>query len=63
MSLTGSIPVRVALPEVPRSIDVGAMVDKQLLEALSRGLDEAEEGRGVEASAAFARMREELLGA
>ena len=63
VSLTGGIPFRVALPEAPRSIDVGAMTDGQLLEALSRGIREADEGRGLEASAAFARMREELTGA
>ena len=63
VSLTGGIPFKVALPEAPRSIDVDSMTDKQLLEALSRGLQETEEGRGVEASVAFSRMREELLGA
>lgn len=63
VSLTGGIPFRVALPEAPRSIDVDAMSDEQLLEALSRGLGESDEGRGVEASAAFARLREELIGA
>ena len=63
VSLTGGIPFRVALPEAPSSIDVGTLTDEQLLEALSRGLGEADEGRGVEASAAFARMREELTGA
>ena len=63
VSLTGGIPFRVALPEAPSSIDAGALTDEQLLEALSRGLGEADEGRGVEASAAFARMREELTGA
>ena len=63
VSLTGGIPFRVALPEAPRSIDVDSMADRQLFEALSRGLLEAEEGRGVEASVAFSRMREELIGA
>lgn len=63
VSLTGGIPFRVALPEAPCSIDAGVMTDEQLFEALSRGLKEADEGRGVEASAAFARMREELTGA
>ena len=63
VSLTGGIPFRVALPEAPSSIDAGTLTDEQLLEALSRGLGEADEGRGVEASAAFARMRGELTGA
>ena len=63
VSLTGGIPFRVALPEAPRPIDVDSMTDRQLFEALSRGLQETEEGRGVEASVAFSRMREELLGA
>ena len=63
VSLTGSIPFRVGLPEAPSSIDVGALTDEQLVGTLSRGLKEADEGRGVEASAAFARMREELVGA
>ena len=63
VSLTGGIPFRVALPEAPRSIAVDAMTDRQLFEALSRGLQEAEEGRGVEVPVAFSRMREELLGA
>lgn len=63
VSLTGGIPFRVALPEAPRSLDVDSMTDRQLFEALSRGLQEAEEGRGVEAPVAFSRMREELLGA
>jgi antitoxin component of RelBE/YafQ-DinJ toxin-antitoxin module len=63
VSLTGGIPFRVALPEAPRSIDVDSMTDRQSFEALSRGLQEAEEGRGVEASVAFSRMREELIGA
>ena len=63
VSLTGGIPFRVALPEAPRTIDVDSMADRQLLEALPRGLQEAKEGRGTEASAAFSRMREELFGA
>ena len=63
VSLTGGIPFRVALPEAPRSVDVDSMTDRQLFEALSRGLQEAEEGRGAEASVAFSRVREELLGA
>ena len=63
VSLTGGIPFRVALPEAPRSVDVDAMTDKQLVEVLWSGLKEAEEGRGVEASVAFSRVREELLGA
>ncbi|MBP3884621.1 MAG: type II toxin-antitoxin system RelB/DinJ family antitoxin [Olsenella sp.] len=63
VSLTGGIPFRVALPEAPRSIDVDELNDEQLFEALSRGLKEAGEGGGVEASAAFARLREELIGA
>ncbi len=63
VSLTGGIPFRVTLPEAPRSVDVDAMTDRQLFEALSRGLEEAEEGRGTDASAAFSRVREELLGA
>lgn len=28
VSLTGGIPFRVALPEAPRSVDVGAMTDR-----------------------------------
>ena len=63
VSLTGGIPFRVALPAAPRSIAVDAMTDRQLYEALSRGIEEAEEGRGIEASVAFSRVREELLGA
>ena len=63
MSLAGGIPFRVDLPEAPRSIDVGSMSGGQLFETLSRGLQESEEGRGVEASVAFPRMREELSGA
>ena len=63
VALTGGIPFRVALPEAPRTVDVGAMTDSQLVDALSRGLQEAEEGGGVEASAAFSRIREELFGA
>ena len=63
VSLTGGIPFRVALPEAPRTVAVDAMTDGQLVEALSRGLQEAEEGKVVEASVAFSRMMEELLGA
>ena len=63
VSLTGSIPFRVTLPEAPRSLDVDAMTNEQLLEALSRGLEEADEGRRVEAAAAFTCLREELVGA
>lgn len=63
VSLTGGIPFRVALPEAPRSIDASSMTDEQLRNALLKGLSEIEEGRGAEASAAFSRMREELLGA
>ena len=63
VALTGGIPFRVALPEAPRTVAVDAMTDGQLVEALSRGLQEAEEGGGVEASAAFSRIREELFGA
>ena len=63
VSLTGSIPFTVALPEAPRSLDVDAMANEQLVEALSRGLEEADEGRRVEAAAAFTCLREELVGA
>lgn len=60
VSLTGGIPFRVALPEAPRSVDVGSMTDEQLRDALLRGLREIERGEGTEASVAFSRMREEL---
>lgn len=63
VSLTGGIPFRVVLPEAPRSIDVDSMTDRQLFEALSRGLQEAEDDKGIDASVAFSRLREELLGA
>ena len=45
VSLTGGgIPFRVALPEAPKTIDVGAMTDEQLRDALLRGLRETEAG-------------------
>lgn len=63
VALTGSIPFRVALPEAPRSVDVGAMTDTQLREALVRGLHEAQAGDGADASATLSQMRAELFGA
>lgn len=63
VTLTGGIPFKVALPEAPRSVDVASMTDEQLRDALLRGLREVEGGEGTEASMAFSRMREELLGA
>ncbi len=63
VSLTGGIPFKVALPEAPRSIGIESMTDEQLRDALLRGLREVEGGEGIEASAAFSQMREELLDA
>ena len=60
VSLAGGILFRVDLPEAPRPIDVGSMSGGQLFETLLRGLQEVEEGGGVEASATFSRMRQEL---
>ena len=47
ISLTGSIPFRVALPEAPRSVDSNAMSDEELrtafIEGLSRGQQKSSE--------------------
>ena len=41
ISLTGSIPFRVALPEAPRSVDSNAMSDEELRAAFMKGYQEA----------------------
>lgn len=63
VALTGGIPFRVALPEVPRSVDVSVMTDAQLRDALVRGLREARAGEDADAPAALAQMQAELFGA
>ena len=50
--LTGGIPFKVALPEVPKSVDADAMTDAELREKILSGLAEVEEGRGVPLSVA-----------
>ena len=63
VSLTGGIPFKVALPEVPRSIDVDVMGDEQLRDVLLRGLKEAGDGEGSEVALGLSNIRGELFGA
>ena len=52
VALTGSIPFRVALPEVPRAVDADAMTDAELREKILSGLAEVDAGNGVSLSEA-----------
>lgn len=63
VSLTGGIPFRVALPEAPRSVDVGAMDDDELRSFFVQAMREAERGDDVDAREALERMRRELANA
>jgi addiction module RelB/DinJ family antitoxin len=57
ISLTGSIPFSIALPNVPDSVNADIMTDEQLREALLQGIDDLESGNVREASAVFAEFR------
>lgn len=61
VSLTGSIPFKVALPEAPRSIRVDAMSDDQLRSTFTHGYREIGAGEGLPAEDALASLRKELF--
>ncbi|MDO4796976.1 MAG: type II toxin-antitoxin system RelB/DinJ family antitoxin [Coriobacteriales bacterium] len=60
VSLTGGIPFKVALPEAPNTLNVAAITDEQLRNALLRGLGEVNQNAGLETAAAFSQIRARL---
>lgn len=63
VSLTGGLPFKVTLPKAPHSIDASHMSDREIRDALSRGLSEAEAGEGDKASGVIEGIRQELFDA
>lgn len=59
VSLTGGIPFTVALPEAPASFNADAMSPEELRMALQAGYDDMLEHKVEDASAAFARFRDQ----
>ncbi|HIV80980.1 MAG TPA: type II toxin-antitoxin system RelB/DinJ family antitoxin [Candidatus Avanaerovorax faecigallinarum] len=45
ISLTGSIPFRIALPEAPDELNADLMSPEQLYSELMKGVEDAEKGR------------------
>ena len=63
ISLTGSIPFRVALPEAPRSVDSNAMSDEELRTAFMKGYQEAIKGDVVPAVSSLSALHSEFFDA
>ena len=63
ISLTGSIPFRVALPEAPRSVDSNAMSDEELRTAFMKGYQEAIKGDVVPAVSLLSALHSEFFDA
>ena len=57
ISLTGSIPFKIALPQAPAEVDAERMSAEQLREKLQKGYDEIEAGRFQVAETVFAQRR------
>jgi len=60
ISLTGGIPLRVALPYAPTSVNMDLMTEQELRGKLAQGMEEAAAGRIREAGPAMAELREKL---
>ena len=58
ISFTGSIPFQIALPQVPASVDAGAMAADQLRAELQAGYDEMMNGNVQDAANAFQKFRD-----
>lgn len=59
ISMTGGIPFAVTLPQAPAAVSTDMMSTQQLRAALQEGYDDMNAGNVEDASAAFARFREE----
>jgi addiction module RelB/DinJ family antitoxin len=53
IALVGGIPFPVTLPKAPLSVDADRMTDNELIEKLSRGIEDADAGRTRRAEDVF----------
>ena len=60
IALTGGIPFKITLPQVPDSINVDKMAIEEFHSKLQEGSDDSESGRIQEAKAAFTDFRKSL---
>ena len=61
ISLTGSIPFKIALPKAPAEVDAEKMSAEQLREKLQKGYDDIEAGRYQKAEAIFTEHRKAII--
>ncbi len=59
IALSGSIPIAVALPKAPDSVNANKMTPHQLHEAIQAGLDDLEAGNLQDVGVAFAKFRKQ----
>ena len=57
IALVGGIPFPVTLPKAPLSVDADRMTDNELIEKLSRGIEDADAGRTRRAEDVFREHR------
>jgi addiction module RelB/DinJ family antitoxin len=57
IALVGGIPFPVTLPKAPLSVDADRMTDDELIEKLTRGIEEADAGRTRRAEDVFREHR------
>lgn len=57
IALVGGIPFPVTLPKAPLSVDADRMTDNELIEKLSRGIEDADAGRTRRAEDIFREHR------
>lgn len=57
IALVGGIPFPVTLPKAPLSVDADRMTDYELIEKLSRGIEDADAGRTRRAEDVFREHR------
>jgi addiction module RelB/DinJ family antitoxin len=57
IALVGGIPFPVTLPKAPLSVDADRMTDDELIEKLSRGIEDADAGRTRRAEDVFREHR------
>ena len=61
ISLTGSIPFKIALPQAPAEVNAEKMSAEQLQAKLQKGYDDIEAGRYQVAETVFAQRRKSLV--
>ena len=58
VALTGGIPFSLQLPKAPVGLDANRMTGAEIRESLMKGIAEADDGLGVDASEAFRHLKE-----